>query len=153
MWLPPGCFMVFFHHGQEGLHGMNQVWNKLRSRDLWPGNEPMFSTWAQSQISTHTTQIKISLRNKVDHQPHKDRNRKGGGGGEQRNKDICWFLMDSVERQIYFKVNVWQFRWNTVSLSSSRWKRTGEDERIKQRAGGRKRELCRYLSLGTHRKT
>lgn len=62
------------------------AWNEpgleqTQSTDLWPGNEPMFSTWAQSQISTHTTQIKISLRNKVDHQPHKDRNRKGGGRG------------------------------------------------------------------------
>lgn len=28
-----------------------------------------------------------------------------------------------------------------------------EDERIKQRAGGMKRELRRYLSPGTHRKT
>lgn len=62
-------------------------------RDLRLGVGPVFSTRAQSQISTHTTQINISLRNKVGHQPHKDRNRKGGGGGGggggQRNKDMC----------------------------------------------------------------
>lgn len=56
-------------------------------------------------------------------------------------------------RWIYFKVNAWQFRWNTVSLSSRRWNRTGGDERIKRQAAERKRELLRYLSLGTHKTT
>lgn len=133
-----GAFMGFFRHG---VKGEGFAWRDAgldpnsESRDLW------------QQANTHKSPTSTKIRS--------TRTGREKMEGNERNEDI--YLDSGMDRMeggwIYFKVNVWQFRWNTVSLSNRRWKRTGEDERIKQQAAGRKRELLRYLSPGTCEKT
>lgn len=146
--------MVFFQRG--GREEM-QVWTQTQGEEIY--DEATGQRSECSQIFTSTIQPERQKKKKkksarggeVDQQPHKD-----SEGKVQDNREIKIYVDLGWIRWrgwIYFKVNVWQFRWNMVSLSNRRWKRTGEDERIKRQAAGRKRGLLRYLSPGTRGKT
>lgn len=146
--------MVLFRHGLGGADAWRGpgLHPNSESRYLWPGNKPTFRTRSRSQIFTSPTQRKNQPEKKKLINSHSRAGREKVGGNREIKiyADLRWIRWRGW---IYFKVNVWQFRWNTVSLSNRRWKRTGKDERIKLQTAGRKRELLRYLSLGTHEKT
>lgn len=125
---------------------------KSESRDLRLGNKPMFRTRALfTNFHINKLEKKQAAKgSQLTATPGHERKKWEGNREIKIYVDLGWIWWRGW---MDFKVNVWQFRWNTVSLSNRRWKWTGEDERIKRQAAGKKRELLRYLSLGTHERT
>lgn len=99
---------------------------KLGEKRFMKRQHANIQTSPRSQLGTKS----VREEREVDRQPHKDRKGKGREGKREIKiyVDLGWVRRG--REWIYFKVNVWQFRWNTVFLFPT------EDENGRERMKG-----------------